>query len=84
MIDVDRFKSVNDSSATGSGTMVLRLMARELALHTRREEFVARIGGEEFVVVLPVTDRDELARPARGSGRRSLRSRSPRRPVRCR
>ncbi len=36
-------------------------MGAMLALHTRRDEFAARIGGEEFAVVVPVTDREEIA-----------------------
>ena len=61
MIDLDRFKQVNDTHGHRVGDDVLRLMGARLALHTRRDEFAARIGGEEFAVVVPVTDRDELA-----------------------
>jgi diguanylate cyclase (GGDEF)-like protein len=61
MIDLDHFKSVNDTHGHRIGDDVLRLMGARIALHTRRHEFSARIGGEEFAVVLPVTDRDEIA-----------------------
>ena len=61
MIDLDRFKAVNDTHGHRVGDDVLRLMGVRLALHTRRGEFAARIGGEEFAVVIPVTDRDEIA-----------------------
>ena len=64
MIDVDRFKAINDTHGHRVGDDVLRLMSARLALHTRRDEFVARIGGEEFAVVLPVTHADEIAPPA--------------------
>lgn len=60
MLDLDRFKSVNDTHGHHVGDDVLRVMGARLALHTRRDEFAARIGGEEFVVVIPVTDRDEI------------------------
>jgi diguanylate cyclase (GGDEF)-like protein len=60
MIDLDRFKAVNDTHGHRVGDAVLRLMGAMLALHTRRDEFAARIGGEEFAVVVPVTDRDEI------------------------
>ncbi|MDO8107701.1 diguanylate cyclase [Isoptericola sp. b441] len=56
MIDLDHFKSINDVHGHRIGDAVLRLMGAMLALHTRQEELSARIGGEEFAVVLPVTD----------------------------
>lgn len=61
MIDLDRFKSVNDTHGHRVGDSVLRLMGAMLALHTRRDEFTARIGGEEFAVVIPVTEPEEIA-----------------------
>ncbi len=60
MIDLDRFKSVNDTHGHRVGDSVLRLMGAMLALHTRRDEFAARIGGEEFAVLVPVTDPEEI------------------------
>ncbi len=61
IIDLDGFKSVNDNHGHSVGDAVLRLIGARLALHTRRDEFSARIGGEEFVVVTPVTNREEIA-----------------------
>lgn len=61
MIDLDRFKSVNDTHGHRVGDSVLRLMGAMLALHTRRDEFTARIGGEEFAVVIPLVDAAEIA-----------------------
>ncbi len=60
MIDIDRFKSVNDTHGHRVGDDVLRLTGARLALHTRSDELAARIGGEEFVVVIPATSPDEI------------------------
>ena len=61
MIDLDHFKSINDTYGHRVGDSVLRLIGAMLALHTRRDEFTARIGGEEFAVVIPTTDAEEIA-----------------------
>ena len=61
MIDLDRFKSVNDTYGHRVGDDVLRLTGARLALSTRSGELTARIGGEEFVVVIPATTREEIA-----------------------
>lgn len=60
MIDIDRFKSVNDTHGHRVGDDVLRLTGARLSLHTRDDELAARIGGEEFVVVLPATSPEEI------------------------
>lgn len=61
MVDVDHFKAVNDAVGHAVGDEVLRRVATTMRRHLRGEDFVARIGGEEFVVVL--TDHDcETAR----------------------
>ncbi len=58
MIDIDRFKLVNDKLGHLTGDYVLREMAQLIEARVRREELFARYGGEEFVVVLPETTRD--------------------------
>jgi diguanylate cyclase (GGDEF)-like protein len=53
MLDIDHFKSVNDSYGHQAGDEVLRALAARLREQTRPADQVARYGGEEFVVILP-------------------------------
>ena len=53
MIDIDRFKSVNDEHGHLAGDRVLQATARCLAACVRPQDTVARYGGEEFAIVLP-------------------------------
>ena len=53
MLDLDRFKEVNDRFGHVAGDMVLREFARRLEANVRGVDVVARIGGEEFMVVMP-------------------------------
>ena len=55
IIDADHFKSVNDTFSHRVGDSVLRVIAGVLRDRTRRVDIVARLGGEEFVVVLVET-----------------------------
>jgi diguanylate cyclase (GGDEF)-like protein len=56
MIDIDRFKSVNDQFSHATGDAVLRQLADLLKSSVREFDIVGRYGGEEFVVILPETD----------------------------
>ncbi|MFT6978749.1 MAG: diguanylate cyclase [Marinobacter psychrophilus] len=55
IVDIDLFKRINDSYGHKAGDRVLQLLARELKKGLRSTDFIARIGGEEFVVLLPET-----------------------------
>jgi diguanylate cyclase (GGDEF)-like protein len=51
--DIDRFKSVNDTYGHDRGDAVLRDFAYEMRKHLRSFELIYRLGGEEFVLILP-------------------------------
>jgi len=53
MLDIDRFKAVNDRHGHVAGDAVLREVSRRLLATARDADLVARYGGEEFVVLLP-------------------------------
>jgi diguanylate cyclase (GGDEF)-like protein len=51
MVDVDRFKTVNDTRGHLAGDMVLRQVAKRLAASVRGYNFVGRYGGDEFLII---------------------------------
>ncbi len=55
LLDVDHFKTINDTHGHASGDEVLRGIAKVLNAMARKSDIVARWGGEEFVVMLPQT-----------------------------
>jgi diguanylate cyclase (GGDEF)-like protein len=55
-VDIDEFKLVNDRFGHAAGDAALVAVAESLVRSVREGEFVARIGGEEFAIILPRTD----------------------------
>ena len=64
VIDVDHFKKFNDTWGHQVGDEVLRVVGRVLAESLRDGDFAGRYGGEEFVILLPDTDRRGAAKAA--------------------
>jgi diguanylate cyclase (GGDEF)-like protein len=56
MIDIDRFKSINDTYGHITGDRVLKSLSRVLQQRLRKTDVIGRYGGEEFAVMLPDTD----------------------------
>lgn len=64
-LDLDYFKAVNDTFGHAAGDVVLQQAARIMVAATREEDTVARVGGDEFVLILNrQTDRERVARIA--------------------
>jgi diguanylate cyclase (GGDEF)-like protein len=55
-IDVDNFKTINDTFGHTMGDTVLRTIALNIQQHLRKTDSIARVGGDEFVALLPETD----------------------------
>lgn len=59
LIDVDHFKSINDTHGHQTGDAILVELVRLINGTVRKQDFVARIGGEEFIVLLEDTERQQ-------------------------
>jgi len=75
LLDIDHFKQVNDKYGHDTGDLVLQSVAKVLTESVRRGDTVARIGGEEFLVLCPNTELEEaiqVAERVRSSTEREL------------
>ena len=61
ILDLDRFKNLNDTYGHGAGDQVLRSLAQEWSQRLRGPDILGRLGGEEFVVLMPDTAAREAA-----------------------
>jgi diguanylate cyclase (GGDEF)-like protein len=64
MVDIDRFKHINDTHGHAVGDAVLREVSSRLKRELRAYDVIGRYGGEEFLVMLPQTDFDDLKKVA--------------------
>ncbi len=71
VLDIDKFKSVNDTYGHGVGDEVLRTFAERVGKRLRGQDMMARMGGEEFVIILPDTN-DDIAKIVAERVRRAI------------
>jgi two-component system cell cycle response regulator len=64
LADVDNFKAINDTYGHAAGDTILRELAARFRRNARAADTVCRLGGEEFVIVMPQTRLDEACRIA--------------------
>lgn len=64
MLDIDYFKSINDTYGHAAGDVVLKAMAASVSSILRASDIFGRLGGEEFAAILPQTDIEEGAEVA--------------------
>ncbi len=75
LLDIDDFKEINDSYGHERGDEVLRSFAAGLKARVRESDVVARIGGDEFAILLPQTTKDEAEALARDLAEQTTRMR---------
>ncbi len=59
LMDIDKFKQINDKYGHPAGDKVIQLLARQCLEHIRNTDYIARIGGEEFAILLVETNRNQ-------------------------
>lgn len=62
LIDIDDFKMINDRFGHAEGDICLATVVQQLRSTLRRDDFLARVGGDEFMVILDISTREELSR----------------------
>lgn len=60
MLDIDHFKNVNDTYGHSTGDEVLKRFAKIIKENSRKTDIVGRWGGEEFLIIIPHTDKNDL------------------------
>ena len=61
LVDIDRFKPINDAHGHAVGDSVIACVAERMRARLRTEDYLGRFGGEEFLALLPDTDADAAA-----------------------
>jgi len=64
MIDIDHFKKVNDTYGHLVGDEILKIVAQSLFSNVSKTDLVSRWGGEEFIIIVDVTNQEELVKIA--------------------
>ena len=59
-IDLDHFKNINDTLGHHAGDALLKVFAKRLKSEISQSDFIARIGGDEFVAIIELSDRDKI------------------------
>ncbi len=61
LLDIDKFKAINDTYGHETGDYILKTIASTLSLNLRHEEVICRYGGEEFLVIIPRANLEKAA-----------------------
>jgi diguanylate cyclase (GGDEF)-like protein len=64
LFDIDNFKNYNDTNGHSAGDELLRQLARVLEDNTRRTNILGRVGGEEFLIIYPDTEKSQALKAA--------------------